>query len=637
MIQIPSQEWPRRTNPLIGTEDLLKQNPINDAFPQEERIPVNLVSNYIIGQITVTNVGSGIGVYDFKNAGNIQLRSFNNGSNKVSIGVVNKTLIIDVIPVNIAHQINLTDLSNVSSPSTSNQYLKWDGSSFVFDTINPYALVVKDYLSQSVNLNSGDNLTLFGAGAIGVLRNNSVANRFDFFFNGGLNHLSDVTISGSVPNGYILSYNSGSGQWGPSAPSTPPSYSFNIKADDVSTSNVIDSATVSILGNSNTITTAITGSNEITVDWTANLSDLENVSTILPSNNQVLTYNTTNSQWEPQNTQSVNVIGLNGLTSNSNLIKLGGTLSSITTINGSGSTYPLYFVNLQRFQTSTSLTGHTTTLDSNLSLGVTQIKNTKTSNSNNHKLVLDSVSGYASIETQNGTSTKKYILKNTTTEAGLYYEFTGSTIAGFIAQENKIIIKDGINTPSAGHVLTFMANGSAQFQPISSGSGDDWGAQVVEHDSTLTGDGVIGSLLAVTNPLPLGYANGNYLGVSEGVPTWLPFPNREFVGICEVERDSEVSVFTGKSFFTVPPQMNGWKIFSYIVSVYTLGSGGTTNVELARNGVTIGASTLSLSAQFGTKSSINQTVSTGDRISLNVTGAKSSKDKGLSLTFYLTI
>jgi hypothetical protein len=45
--QTPSIDWPRRSTALTGNEDLLKQNPISDASPQEERIPVSLILSYI--------------------------------------------------------------------------------------------------------------------------------------------------------------------------------------------------------------------------------------------------------------------------------------------------------------------------------------------------------------------------------------------------------------------------------------------------------------------------------------------------------------------------------------------------------------------------------------------------------------
>jgi hypothetical protein len=81
--------------------------------------------------------------------------------------------------------------------------------------------------------------------------------------------------------------------------------------------------------------------------------------------------------------------------------------------------------------------------------------------------------------------------------------------------------------------------------------------------------------------------------------------------------------------------MIGWELKSYIASVYVLGSGGTTDIELTLNGSMIANSDLSLSTLYDTKSSINAALSTGDVITLNVTAAKTTKDKGLSLTLYL--
>ena len=49
--QIPSINWARRVSALTGSEDLLKQNPVSDSSPQEERIPVNLVKDFIFTRI----------------------------------------------------------------------------------------------------------------------------------------------------------------------------------------------------------------------------------------------------------------------------------------------------------------------------------------------------------------------------------------------------------------------------------------------------------------------------------------------------------------------------------------------------------------------------------------------------------
>ena len=633
MLQIPSVDWPRRSAPLVGTEDLLKQNPISDAYPQEERVPTSLISDYTISQLLFTNVGSGIGVYDFKNLGQVDFRSIAAASNKIGISLSSRTIRIDANPTNIAAEISLTDLSDIVSPSNPSEYLMWDGSNFVFNAINPYALTVTDYLSQVISLNSGDNLNIYGNAPIYVQK--QTPNTLTVIFDGTLSDLQDVSISGSIPDGYVLTYELSSGLWKPYVPATPPSYSFDIKGDDIASSTVNSSATVSILGNGSTITSTLSGTNEISLNWTANLADLNDVSSAGPLNNQILTYNSTSGEWEPKNAPSSSLTFNNGLTLSGSNVKLGGILSQITIIDGNSSAYPLSFINLQKFEFSTARSPHTTLFQSNMDQGITLLKNTKTTDSSNYSLNLDSTNEYASLEVQVGSTTTKFKIKATQSESSVFYESASTKISGVTALENRLEILDGVNTPSAGHVLTYMADGSTQYQPSTSGSADDWGSQVVEHDSTLTGDGTLASTLKVAVPVPSGYSNGQYLSVVGGVLTWENFPQQEFIGICEVQKDSEVSVLTGKSFFVVPPQMSGWELKSYIASVYVLGSGGTTDIELTLNGSMIANSDLSLSTLYDTKSSINAALSTGDVITLNVTAAKTTKDKGLSLTLYL--
>jgi len=62
-------------------------------------------------------------------------------------------------------------------------------------------------------------------------------------------------------------------------------------------------------------------------------------------------------------------------------------------------------------------------------------------------------------------------LQTTTTDAGVYFLRGGLVECGFKVQEDKIVVMDGVNTPSAGHVLTYMVDGSAQFQPVSGSGG----------------------------------------------------------------------------------------------------------------------------------------------------------------------
>lgn len=53
---IPSETWPLRTASLTGNEHLLKQNPENDTFPEEERIPTSLILQYVQDNFIVSGI-----------------------------------------------------------------------------------------------------------------------------------------------------------------------------------------------------------------------------------------------------------------------------------------------------------------------------------------------------------------------------------------------------------------------------------------------------------------------------------------------------------------------------------------------------------------------------------------------------
>ena len=81
----------------------------------------------------------------------------------------------------------------------------------------------------------------------------------------------------------------------------------------------------------------------------------------------------------------------------------------------------------------------------------------------------------------------------------------------------------GINTAgaAAGEYLTFTGTGIAWATLNGSGeTGDNWGSQVVKHNTTLTGEGLDGNLLAVANPLPAVGSSGQVLTVVNGAAVW---------------------------------------------------------------------------------------------------------------------
>ena len=72
MQQLPSIHWIRRIKPLNGNEDLLKQNPLTDVTPQEERIPVDLISDFVLSKIKLINLGNGVSIINGKNKGDLK-------------------------------------------------------------------------------------------------------------------------------------------------------------------------------------------------------------------------------------------------------------------------------------------------------------------------------------------------------------------------------------------------------------------------------------------------------------------------------------------------------------------------------------------------------------------------------------
>ena len=474
MMQIPSVDWPRRTNPLTGSEDLLKQNPVTDSFPQEERIPVSLISNFTLSNLSYSNVGTGIGTFDFRNGNEVQFRSLAANSNKVSVGLSGKTILLDVNANNIASSISITSLSGVTGPTASNQYLMWDGGGYVFNS-SPFSFnVTANNPPSSLNISNGSTLNIIGGTPIvsTIAMGAVVLN-----FNGGLNVLNDVNIVGSVPNGYVLGYNSSTSKWGPISPAAASSYSFNMKGDGVDIFNVANLSTVSILGNGGTITTSVAGTNEIEVDWAANLSDLLNVSTQAPLNNQALVYNSGTSKWEPKTIGgSGSYVFTNGLTALGSTVKLGGTLSEHTVIYGDQSNYDLIFTDLRRFilqtQNDTGGEQHIFNVASNGVQGNTTF--TALNSADAYSQVINIHSKFfkkIDIDSYDSINDERFRLQTTTTDAGVYFLRGGLVECGFKVQEDKIVVMDGVNTPSAGHVLTYMVDGSAQFQPVSGSGG----------------------------------------------------------------------------------------------------------------------------------------------------------------------
>jgi hypothetical protein len=652
MTQIPSVDWPRRISPIIGNEDLLKQNPVTDDFPQEERIPVSLIGDYTISRISPINTGNfGVGTFAVKLNDTLFFRRVGSGSNKVNVGLNDGTIVIDVNPINIANEISLTDISNVTPPTSPNHFLKWNGSYFEFSPVSSKTLFI--YMPQQQVgpqlkvFNDGDAIGFVGFNGITAQFSPNVSSNFksvDIIFTGGLPNLSDVNISGPVPDGYVLSYDSTSSKWIPT-PVSGSTYTFNVKADALNSSTVQNSNTLSIVGSANIFTT-LTSTNEIEIGWSGNLEDLDDVDISSLQNNHVLVYDDSLLSWTAKNLADIggtaNLTFSNGLFKNNNIVRLGGLLTQNTTINADNRTFTIN--NLNSFithsiknTTTPFVATHTHLLQQNNVGGLTILYGSNSSDLNQLSIELDTRKNEIS-NLFRFTTTQNYFKSVVSSgQSAILYEENSVPKTGFFVYNNSIKVIDGF-TPNTGDVLTLQSDGTARFVPPVAGSGgtggDNWGVQDVISNSTLTGNGTLSSPLAVTRPVPSGGNSNQYLGIVGSSVTWVNLPKEQYVGFCEVEATSEVNLLDGKLFFVVPQQLSSYKLKSFIASVSIAGSGGTTDIEVMKNGTQV--ATASISSSFVSVGALNVNLVTGDRISINVIGVRNvTKDRGLSLTFYL--
>jgi hypothetical protein len=303
MFQIPSQDWPRRSSPLTGLEDLLKQNPLTDAAPQEERIPVNLVSDYIIGKITLDNVGFGIPVIHGKFSESLQFRSIAASSSRVSLSLLDNTIKIDANASAIANSMILSQIGDVTNVPTAGDFLQYNGSGWITSSI-----IDEFYITDGVNTEtlSGINNTITFNQGSNINVSVSPVNNINITWSAELSDLSDVPAP--TTSNTILTWDGSGYSWS----------SFS----SVSTGSITDGQNVGTLGygvfssklgsilrfrniaaNSSKVQLSLS-SNNIRVDVSAldvaNEIRLEDLSgfTGVPSNNDTILYNSGTGSWE---------------------------------------------------------------------------------------------------------------------------------------------------------------------------------------------------------------------------------------------------------------------------------------------------------------------------------------------------
>lgn len=194
MVQIPSQDWPRRILPLTGAEDLLKQNPASDSAPQEERIPVDLITNYTLDQITLTSVGGGTSLIYGKFGNDLRFNSISPASSRISINLSSNLIEIDANAIVIANSVSLSDIGNVTSSPTVGEFLQYDGSGWITAPVLDQFYITDGPNTQVLN-SSFDTISFVSTTNITaqVMPTNQVV----FTWQAGIADLSDI----SVPSG----------------------------------------------------------------------------------------------------------------------------------------------------------------------------------------------------------------------------------------------------------------------------------------------------------------------------------------------------------------------------------------------------------------------------------------------------
>ncbi|MEY3400804.1 MAG: hypothetical protein RLZZ86_407 [Cyanobacteriota bacterium] len=303
MFQIPSQDWPRRSSPLTGLEDLLKQNPLSDAAPQEERVPVNLVSDFIIEQITLDSVGFGIPVINGKFSNSFQFRSIEASSSRISLSLSDNTIRIDANASAIANSISLSQIGDVTNVPNVGDFLQFNGTSWItagvideFYITDGVSTETLDAINRTLTFNQTSNINV----AVSPVNNISIT------WSAQLSDLSDIPAP--TTSNTILTWDGSGYSWS----------SFS----SVSTGSVTDGQNVGTLGfgvfssklgsilrfrniaaNSSKVQLSLS-SNNIRLDVSAldianeiRIEDLSGFSGV-PSNNDTIIYNGATGSWE---------------------------------------------------------------------------------------------------------------------------------------------------------------------------------------------------------------------------------------------------------------------------------------------------------------------------------------------------
>jgi hypothetical protein len=114
--------------------------------------------------LTASNVGNnGFGVFKQKVNNNFEFRNVAANSSKIAVTLdTSNNILVDASPVQIANEINLEALANVTNSPSTNAYLKYDGTTWVTDILDTFYFTAQADSGANITVSNGDSYIIGG-------------------------------------------------------------------------------------------------------------------------------------------------------------------------------------------------------------------------------------------------------------------------------------------------------------------------------------------------------------------------------------------------------------------------------------------------------------------------------------------
>lgn len=459
--------------------------------------------------------------------------------------------------------------------------------------------------SSGTNQTISDGNTLTIAAGPGISTSASATDQLTVSLNASLTSLTDVIVTSPV-TGQVLKYTGTN--WAPGTDDTGAGggmTSFTLAGDGGTNQTIEQGNTLSILGGTN-ITTTAGATDEVTVNWSAALGDLSNVSSTAPSTGQVLEW--TGSQWAPAtDNQGMTFFTLSASSGTAQMISEG---NNMTIVAGTGIS-------------TTAGASDQVTVALNANIG-DLLNVSSTAPSTGQVLKWNGSQWAPGTDDGGGGSISLGDLSDVTLgslQAGDGIVWNGVAFVSQTVMTNWNAAGDSGSTQivSGGEIVDLIGGTGISTTVANNSGATNWtvNLDINELTSSLTDPDADMFAYYDNSSSLLRKANLRCAG--------------DFVTMMHTQAGVNVpSSGTGNSYFTVPFWMNGMCLAGVTTGVRGGTGAGTGQVE--KNGVSVGSA--SFAALNDINTSLSSVVNTGDWIEYDVTGITSGAPQGLNVVFY---